>query len=351
VRRLSTKVLAGAVGGAIAVGFSAGLWVATSSGKTTTTIGPSYGVSLDLPNGWTGRVYNEQPTGTQPAANLQAGSFVLPRGDDDTGTKAAAAMRRQDFLIIMWEAFGRGGGFDYRPQSSAPQLTPEDSVSMLEGFPPTHALARLFFSTQGREFELIVEFGTPSADPGQLERANRVLETLRVEPAGPAASPTVRSGDVALLGKRFARTQDPPLTLTIPDGWTTNAAWMNQQTNPVPLVAVQNRNFRLLGEQDNPLIPNELELPPDVVVLTIMGVPLRAGERYLPATASASAFSAAVAPLSRTNVGGVSSLFAWVMRPEIGWGYLIYGWVGPDAGLDAGLMRPLINSIRFRPEG
>ena len=49
--------------------------------------------------------------------------------------------------------------------------------SPIEGF--AHPVARIFFTTQGRFFDLMVEFGT--ASPEQLARANDLLATLRIE--------------------------------------------------------------------------------------------------------------------------------------------------------------------------
>ncbi len=151
----------------------------------------------------------------------------------------------------------------------------------------------------------------------------------------------------ALAGEQFIRTGDPPVAITVPNGWITNDAWMSQAVDPVPLVAVQSRDFSLITDADDGLIPNESMLPPDAVALTIAGVRLLKGEAYMVASASASSFSAADAPLTPTNVGDVLSAFAWVMRADIGWGYLVYGWIGPQAGSDAMLFSSLLNSIRF----
>ena len=176
-------VLAVAMAAVIAA-FVAGLFVAPSSGASGSvalqSVGPDYGVSLTLPAGWSGRIYNEQPPAAQSAAFLQAGDFPLPQRDDDVGTSAAASMHAQNVLIIMWEAFGAGGGFDYVPLSKAPQVTSGDFGVSLEGFPPGHDLARLFFELNGRKFVLIVEAGTSAVTQSQIDTVNAVLATLQI---------------------------------------------------------------------------------------------------------------------------------------------------------------------------
>jgi hypothetical protein len=327
---------------AVASAFGGGLWLATSSRGSAAQLGPSYGVSLELPSGWTGRIYNASQGTGRSLADLQAGSFQAADDEDlvKDAARAAEVMEPSDALILLWEAGGSVSRSDYEQLLGPPQIGTDDVRVQLEGFPSTHAVGQLFFTTKGRRFDLMVEFGSLSPDSAQLHRVNRVLETLAIEPASRADSGSVHA-------KEFARAQDPPLRLTIPPGWLTNAAWMNLNTSPEPIVAVQNREFSLAGDRANPLIPNELDLPRDGVALTVTAVRLHHGERYMPATASADTFSAADAPLSPTHVGGVSSVFAWVVRRDIRWGYLVYGWVGPDAGSDAALMTPLLNSIRF----
>jgi hypothetical protein len=172
---------------ALGAAFAVGLVVAPSSSGTTGSVSlrsihTDYGLSLTLPSGWSGRIYNEQPAGSPIAANLQAGNFPLPAEDDDVGTSAAKVMHPDSVLLILWEALGTGGGFHYQKLSGPPQLAPQDSTVPLEGFPPDHALARIFFETAGRKFELIAEFGQSRLTPALLDEANGVLKTLAITP-------------------------------------------------------------------------------------------------------------------------------------------------------------------------
>jgi hypothetical protein len=166
-----------------------GLWLATASrgGSGATPIGPRYGVTLDVPDGWIGRIYDGN-RGTAPVmADLQAGSFpagdsldLLKDNNSDTWVTAAEVMRPDDILILLWETEG-GGGFDYPPLAGPPHITVDELGSAFEGFPSDHAVGRQFFTTAGRTFDLMVEFGQLSPDREQLDRANDVLRTLRID--------------------------------------------------------------------------------------------------------------------------------------------------------------------------
>jgi hypothetical protein len=172
----------------IACALAGALWLATASrGSGATTLGPSYGISLDLPSHWIGQIYDGN-RGTGPVmADLQAGSFAagdnldLLDDNSDTAVTAANAMRPDDILILLWETAG-SGGFDYQPLLRSPHISAGDLGSAFEGFPSDHAVGRQFFTTEGRRFDLMVEFGRLSPDREQLDRANEVLTTLRIDP-------------------------------------------------------------------------------------------------------------------------------------------------------------------------
>ena len=90
-------------------------------------------------------------------------------------------MGSRDILILLWET-GGGGGDTYVPLVGAPEITRED-FSPIEGF--GHPVAGTLFTTQGRFFDLLVEFGEEfgtTPDTAQLARANDVLAALRIEP-------------------------------------------------------------------------------------------------------------------------------------------------------------------------
>ena len=184
VRRAFIVLLA--VAGALALG--GGLWLGATSGQTSPglRIGPTYGVSLDLPSGWIGQIYDGNRGAPPPRAILEATSFTgggphVLTVEDDAAAQGGERMSARDIVIILWDT-GDGGADTYAPLVGAPTITRED-FSPIEGF--QHPVARSLFTTQGRFFDLMVEFGDDLGtlpDSTQLERANNVLATLRVEP-------------------------------------------------------------------------------------------------------------------------------------------------------------------------
>jgi hypothetical protein len=173
---------------AAALALGGGLWFGATAGKTSadTKIGPTYGVSLDVPGGWIGQIYDGNRGAPPPHAFLQATSYTGAGPDvltveDDAAAQVGERMGPRDIVILLWET-GGGGGDTYAPLEGAPAITQGD-FSPIEGF--AHPVAGILFTTQGRFFDLLVEFGgefgTPP-DSTQLDNANDVLATLRVEP-------------------------------------------------------------------------------------------------------------------------------------------------------------------------
>jgi hypothetical protein len=170
----------------MAAAFALGLLAAPSTGRTAgkvaiESVGPNYGLTVQLPTGWSGRIYNEQPGGSAPAGYVQAANFRLPANDDDVGTAAAATMKPHDVLIILLESLG-DGGLDFNPLGSPLVITRADFGPATEGVPSDHALARTFVSAAGRRFVVSVQFGSRAVSDDQLTRVNDVLSTLRIQP-------------------------------------------------------------------------------------------------------------------------------------------------------------------------
>jgi hypothetical protein len=168
--------------GAVALG--SGLWVGATSGETVSRsrVGPAFGVSLDLPSGWIGRIYDGNRGASPPYASVQATSFAregpgVLDPDSDTAKRVGEQMGSSDILVLLWE-IGSGRREAYEPLAGAPQITRED-FAPIEGF--ARPVAHTLFSVHDRSFDLFVEFGA-SPDAAQLTRANDVLATLRIEP-------------------------------------------------------------------------------------------------------------------------------------------------------------------------
>jgi len=137
-----------------------------------------YGLTITLASGWHGRIYKRRGG----LAVLHAANFRLPLGDDDVGTKAIKTMRKSSVLVVLLESEGTGGAH-FRQLSAPPQVRRNDFLAMFEGVPPSHAFARVLFTTRRRYFQLRVQFGIRPAPAGLLRRANHVLATLRINPS------------------------------------------------------------------------------------------------------------------------------------------------------------------------
>ncbi|HSB39902.1 MAG TPA: hypothetical protein VLD13_12505 [Gaiellaceae bacterium] len=176
-----------AIAAAVAAAFGAGISFAASQHEPggAPILGPAYGISIDLPRGWVGRISDANAGNGAPLADLQAGSFDAADcpdlvKDDDVGTNTAKAMAAGDVLVLVWETSSSHPA--YEPLQGPLHVTAADLGSSLEGFPTGHAVAHVPFSTQGRAFDLFVEFGTASPAAAQVERVDAVLGSLRVAP-------------------------------------------------------------------------------------------------------------------------------------------------------------------------
>jgi hypothetical protein len=134
-----------------------------------------YGLSVTLPAAWHGSVYRR--TGGLPI--LHVANFRLPSGDDDTGSRAIKKMRKTSVFIVLMESRGTSG-FHWRKLAGPPQVRRSDFLPLFKGVPPTHAFARVLFTTRQRYFQLWVQFGARPAPARLLKQANRLLTTLKV---------------------------------------------------------------------------------------------------------------------------------------------------------------------------
>jgi len=138
-----------------------------------------YGIEIDLPDGWEGKIYRRP--GARPI--LHAGNFALPAGDGDFGTKAIPVMRGNGVFVALAEydpaVGGRGlflppgPGLPIRPGDTNPRAMPR----------PVRRRAGIqrFFTDQARAFGLFLAVGTEFGIEEPLRKANEVLGTLRIK--------------------------------------------------------------------------------------------------------------------------------------------------------------------------
>jgi len=198
-------VLAAAIAGPLLL--LSRLGTGTREERPSSTTVEGYGMRIDLPEGWDGRIVG--PAGTKFGPYLQAASFDLPEGDDDVATRARARMGRDDIVVVLTErtAVADPGAPDYQ-HVDLPLLVPEFG-GPVEGTNPPHGFSSMSFSYLNRAFDLWVEFGTSKPfGAGLVDEANRVLATLEIDPFV-GAHGYVRHSDL-----------DDGLSITIPAAWT-----------------------------------------------------------------------------------------------------------------------------------
>jgi hypothetical protein len=171
-----------ALGIGIVIGLSLGAPASKADVRIEAALSPRLGVSVELPAGWSGRIYNTQPSGAPVAAFVHLASFPLPPNDDDAATAAIRRMRRDDILIVLLESTGTGTGFKYPALTTLVGITPPDFLPLFQDVPASHAFARRLFSTDGRRFMLWVQFGHKPASSRDLARVNAVLRRIVFHP-------------------------------------------------------------------------------------------------------------------------------------------------------------------------
>jgi hypothetical protein len=145
-----------------------------------------FGVAIELPDGWDCHIYSRSIYGNDAAggtrAAIHAGSFPLPDNRGDFGSGAVEAMADDDVFLVLLE---------YDPACTQQPLFAADgppaaldpgafSSTVLQRALPGQAGSQAFFSTSGRAFCLYVVLGQLALRDQLVERANRVIETIRV---------------------------------------------------------------------------------------------------------------------------------------------------------------------------
>lgn len=141
-----------------------------------------YGVKVDLPSGWEGRIY-KRPEGDP---TLHAGNFALPVEDGDFGSRALAAMGSGGAFLVVTEYERSLAGLGlFSPEAPAPlPATSElDAWALLRVRRGQYGIQR-FMTIGGRPFCVYLVVGTVPSPSRLLAEANVVLRTLSIVPAG-----------------------------------------------------------------------------------------------------------------------------------------------------------------------
>jgi hypothetical protein len=142
---------------------------------TTTTKLRRDGISTMLPKGWHGRIYRR--AGGLPI--VQAGNFSAAGERRRRRHEGDQAHAGDSIFFVLLESEHTKAAFPY-PRLWVVRIRRSDFLPSFEGVPAAHAFARRTFATNGRKFQLWLQFGRRTVSTSALRSANTVIEQLRV---------------------------------------------------------------------------------------------------------------------------------------------------------------------------
>jgi hypothetical protein len=143
----------------------------------------AHGLRVELPRGWSGRVFGHSPG----LATLHAGNFQLPLAENSSfGIRTASTMPHASSFVTLNEyrpdhALKPGVGL-FKPHRIPLPLDPASfGANKLARARPGHVGMQHFFTAHERPFCLYVVLAGHAAErPRQLMAVNHVLRTLRI---------------------------------------------------------------------------------------------------------------------------------------------------------------------------
>jgi hypothetical protein len=143
----------------------------------------AHGLHVELPRGWSGRVFSRQPG----AATLHAGNFPLALSDGEFGDESTGRMPHGASFVALTEyrpgaGLTPGAGLFEARRIPLPLDPLTFSARGLAHTRPGQVGAQHFFTTAGRPMCLyVVIAGARSTRRGQLATVDHVLRSLRVD--------------------------------------------------------------------------------------------------------------------------------------------------------------------------
>lgn len=149
------------------------------------------GISVDVPTGWEGRIYNTEQHGPRSMADgaapmaanavVHVASFPLPPGTGDYGGGAVEQMTNTDLLVVLLEHGRQSAHTPLFASVGIPRLTIDDvSTTTLQRLIDGQAGAQKFFTVNGRAFCLYVVFGSFARRGRTLPLVNEILKSLSI---------------------------------------------------------------------------------------------------------------------------------------------------------------------------
>jgi hypothetical protein len=143
-----------------------------------------HGISVELPRGWSGRVFG----GPDGVATLHAGDFQLPLDDGEFGDRSTGSMPAVAAFLALTE-YRPGAGLEpgvglFSPRGIPLPLDPASfRASGLAHPRPGQVGTQHFYTTSGRPFCFYAVVAGPRAGRrAQLLALDRVLRSLRIAP-------------------------------------------------------------------------------------------------------------------------------------------------------------------------
>lgn len=144
----------------------------------------AHGITVELPAGWSGRVFSRG----QGVATLHAANFALPLNDGEFGDRSTALMQSGSVFLALTE-YRPGSGLQpghglFSPQRMPRRLDPTSfSAAGLAHPRPGQSGVQHFFSAVERPFCLYVVIAGPrSGRRRQLALIDHVLGSLKIAP-------------------------------------------------------------------------------------------------------------------------------------------------------------------------
>jgi hypothetical protein len=145
----------------------------------------AHGLRIELPRGWSGRVFSRSAGG----ATLHAGDFQLPLEDGEFGDRSTDLMPCGGSFLALTE-YRPGGGLEPGTGLFASRRIPlpldptSFSATGLAHPRPDQAGTQHFFTAAGRPLCLYVVISGPRSERRpQLARLSHILRSLSVQPA------------------------------------------------------------------------------------------------------------------------------------------------------------------------
>jgi len=142
----------------------------SASARSTSTL-HGYGLSVTLARGW---------DGVARPGQLQAADFPLGRLALDSPERARVP--RGHVHLVVWDYGPEVPYLDFQPARTPLTLHTRDIIAGMEGFPADDVYATRSVLLGGEQLEVLADLGPKPLAANSLQKLNRVLGTLRVQP-------------------------------------------------------------------------------------------------------------------------------------------------------------------------